>query len=270
MVMVSALWSGLARMRVTVSYAVILIGVTTTLSVLGPTAADRVIRHASTNLHNLNHGHVGTLLGSAFVVDAGAPYVWLPGLICLMALAELLWRSRRLVVAFAVGHVGATLLVAVGLTAAVKLSWLPVSITRAEDVGMSYGATAVLGTLTGAVPRRWRATWIGGWLAVGLAVVWVSSDFTDVGHAVALALGMVVATRFGRPGPWTATRVVLLVVGGAFGFLILANTGPSMLVAAICGASGALLGALLGWWLLPVGRTREAPPVVTGQPALRG
>ncbi|MDT5104061.1 MAG: hypothetical protein QOI25_1574 [Mycobacterium sp.] len=246
--MVSAALSGLVRLRVTVTYAVILVCVTTTLSVLGPTASDRVIRHASTNLHNLNHGHIGTLVGSAFVVDAGAPYVWMPGLVCLMGLAELLWRSGRLVVAFAAGHIGATLLVALGLAAAVNLAWLPVSITRAQDVGMSYGATAVLGTLTGAVPRRWRPTWIGWWLAVGVAVVWVGRDFTDVGHAVALALGMLVATRFGRPGPWTLARVVLLVVGAAFGFMILASTGPSILVATVCGAAGAVLGALLGWW----------------------
>jgi hypothetical protein len=244
---VSAVLSRLARVRVTVAYAVTLICVTTTLSTLGPSAADRVVRHASTNLHNLSHGRIGTLLGSAFVVDAGAAYVWLPGLVCLMGVAELLWRSRRLVVGFAVGHVGATLLVAVGLTAAVELRWLPGSITRATDVGMSYGATAVLGTLSAAVPRRWRPMWIGWWLAVGVAVVWLGRDFTDVGHAMALVLGMLVATRFGRPEPWTAMRVVLLVVGGAFGFLVLANTGLSMLVAAVGGAAGALLGALWCW-----------------------
>jgi hypothetical protein len=245
--MVSTVLSGLARVRVTVVYAVILVCVTGTLSTLGPAAAGRVIRHASTNLHNLSHGHVGTLLGSAFVVDAGAAYVWLPGLVCLMAVAELLWRSGRLIVAFATGHIGATLLVAVGLTAAVELGWLPVLITRVADVGMSYGATAVLGSLSAAVPRRWRPTWIGWWLGVGVAVVWVVRDFTDVGHAVALVLGMLVATRFGKPGQWTVPRLVLLGVGAAFGFLVLANTGLSMLVAAICGAAGALLGAVLGW-----------------------
>jgi hypothetical protein len=267
--MVSALWSGLARLRVTVSYAVILIGVTTTLSVLGPTAADRVIRHASTNLHNLNHGHVGTLLGSAFVVDAGAPYLWMPGLVCLMGVAELFWRSGRLVVAFAVGHIGATLLVAAGLAAAVKLAWLPVAITRAEDVGMSYGATAVLGTLTGVVPRRFRSTWIGWWLAVGAAVVWLGSDFTDVGHAVALVLGMVVATRFGRPGRWTGTRALLLVVGAAFGFMILASTVPAMLIAAVCGTAGAVAGALFGWWRRQqVQRSDPVPAVLSARPAL--
>ncbi len=51
----------LCRIRVTVAYAVILTAVTTWLTMLAPRAQDRVIRHASTNLHNLSHGHVGTL-----------------------------------------------------------------------------------------------------------------------------------------------------------------------------------------------------------------
>ena len=79
----------LARVRVTVAYAVIVTGVTLALLELGPHVQDRVIRHASTNLHNLSHGHIGTLLGSAFVIDAGPIYFWLPGLVCLLALAEL-------------------------------------------------------------------------------------------------------------------------------------------------------------------------------------
>jgi rhomboid family protein len=269
-VALSAVWSRMARVWVTVTYAVILFSVSMTLSALGPTAAGRVFQYASTNLHNLNHGHLATLLDSAFVVDAGAPYLWLPGLICLMGAAELLWRSRRLVVGFAVGHIGATLLVAVGLATAVKQGWLPVSITVAEDVGMSYGATAVLGTLTGAVPGRWRAVWIGGWLAVGASVLWVTSDFTDVGHVVALLLGMAVATRFGKPGPWTWMRVALLAVGACFGFLILANTPQLLVAASVCGAAGALLGALVSWLWPAKRRACEAAPVETGQPALRG
>src|SRR5688500_15799512 len=98
----------LARVRVTVAYAAILTGVTTALMALDPRAQSRIISHASTNLHNLSRGHLGTLFVSAFVVDAGPVYVWLPGLVCLLAIAEHMWRSRRLVVAFVVGHVGAT------------------------------------------------------------------------------------------------------------------------------------------------------------------
>ncbi len=237
--MVFGLLVRLARVRVTVAYAVIVTCVTTALLELGPQVQDRVIRQASTNLHNLGHGHIGTLLGSAFVIDAGPIYVWLPGLVCLLGLAELLWRSGRLVVAFAVGHIGATLLVAVGLTAAVELGWLPMSVTRATDVGMSYGAAAVLGALTAAIPLRWRPAWIGWWLAVGVAVVAVGRDFTDVGHAVALVLGMLASTRFGRPTGWTALRFALLGGAACFGYLVLASTG--LLIATAAGLAGAAL-----------------------------
>ena len=241
--MLPRLLARLARVRATVAYAVIVSCVTVALYDLGPQVQDWVVRHVSTNLHNLSHGHLSTVLYSAFVIDAGPIYVWLPGLVCLLAVAELTWGSVRLVAVFAVGHVGATLLVAVGLTAAVKLGWLPVSVSRATDVGMSYGAAAVLGSLTAAIPSRWRPAWIGWFVAVGIAVVAVGRDFTDVGHAVALGLGMLVATRFRRPQPWTPARLVLLGVAAAFGYLVLAST--DMLVATAAGLAGAVIGEAL-------------------------
>jgi hypothetical protein len=235
--MLLRLFARLARVRVTMAYAVIVTSVTIILYALGPQVQDRVIRHVSTNLHNLSHGHFGTLLGSAFVIDAGPIYMWLPGLVCLLALAELTYRSGLLVAAFATGHIGATLLVAAGLTAAVELGWLPLSVSRAADVGMSYGAAAVLGSLTAAIPARWRPAWIGWFLAVGVAVVAVGRDFTDVGHAVALALGLLLATRFRRPHRWTPVRLVMLGVAAAFGYLVLAST--DMLIATAAGLAGA-------------------------------
>ena len=263
--MLFGLLRALARIRVAVAYAVILTGVTTVLESLGPRVQNRVIAHASTNLHNLSHGHLGTLFVSAFVIDAGPIYVWLPGLVCLLALAELLWRSGRLVVAFAAGHLGATLLVAVGLTAAVELGWLSTDVTRATDVGMSYGASAVLGALSAAIPWRWRPAWTGWWIAVAAAVVAVSWDFTDVGHAVALLLGMLVSTRFGRPAGWTPMRRLLLVVASSFGYLMLVNSGLTLVVAGGLGVIGALLGEVV------VGRRlarRSAPSTVGAECAL--
>ncbi len=145
-------------------------------------------------------------------------------------------------VAFGVGHIGATLLVASGLTAAIEQGWLPGSLTRATDVGMSYGAAAVLGSLTAAMPRRWRPGWIGWWLGVAGAVFILGRDFTDIGHAVALLLGMLVSTRFKMPARWTRPSILLAVVGVAFGYLVLANAGPPMGI--IATASG-LLGVLI-------------------------
>jgi hypothetical protein len=266
--MVFGLFARVARVRVTVGYAAIVTCVTVALVILGPRIHDRVVRHASTNLHNLSHGHFGTLLDSAFVMDDGPIYVWLPGLLCVLALAELMWRSRRLVVAFALGHIGATLVVALGLTAAIELDWLPTSVSRATDVGMSYGVMAVLGALTAAIPGRWRPAWIGWWLAVGLTVAVIGHDFTDVGHTVALVLGMLVSTRFGHPARWTTSRYVLLVISAAFGYLILANTEPSTVVAAGVGALSALVADRLTRRRL----TRRAPALptpVTAEPALQ-
>jgi hypothetical protein len=167
----------------------------------------------------------------------------LPGLVCLLAVAELIYRSGLLVVAFATGHIGATLLVAAGLTTAVEVGWLPLSVSRATDVGMSYGAAAVLGSLTAAIPTRWRAAWIGWFVAVGVAVVVVGRDFTDVGHAVALALGMLMATRFRRPEHWTPARFAMLAGAAGFGYLVLAST--DMLVATAAGLAGAVIGEVL-------------------------
>jgi hypothetical protein len=135
--MLGGLLSRLARVQFTVGYAAVLLAISCAILWLGPHAHDVIVQHASTNLHNLSRGHLGTLLGSALVVDAGPLYFWLPFLTCLLALAELHLRTIRLIVAFVVGHIGATLVVAAALAAAVEFGWMPMSITRVSDVGMS-------------------------------------------------------------------------------------------------------------------------------------
>lgn len=251
--------STLLRLRLTVGYAVTLVVVATTLVALGPRVQDYVIRHMSTNLHNLGHGRLVTLIGSAFVTAEGPMWVWLPGLVCLLALAELLWRSRRVLITFALGHVGATLVVAAGLATAIEAGWLPITVARATDVGISYGAAAVLGTLTAAIPTRWRPAWIGWWLSLGLLMVCLGTDFTNTGHFVALLLGILLSIRFGSAVTrWTRARVALLVVSVSFGYLIVVNTGLSLAVVPIAGVAG----ALAAHWLAGRWRARR------GQPAL--
>ncbi|MGH3532170.1 MAG: rhomboid-like protein [Mycobacterium sp.] len=267
--MIFDILSRLARVRMTLGYAAVLVTVSTVLLVLGPRVREQVIEQASTNLHNLAHGHLGTLFGSAFVPDTGPIWFWLPGLVCLLALAELIWRSGRLILVFVTGHIGATLLVATGLTAAVKLGWLPLSISRASDVGMSYGAVAVLGALTAAIPRRWRPAWIGWWVPAGIAAAVLGADFTDVGHAVALMLGLLVATRLTGPARWTWVRYLLLTVSAAFGFLMLAHTGWSALVGATAGALGALAAERIARSRM-VRRALPVAELAAGQPVLGG
>lgn len=236
--------SGAASLRVTTVYAVALAAVSITLTALGPHAHDVVVSRMSTNLHNLARGHLSTLVGSAFVHDGGDVYAWLPGLVCLLALGELIWRSTGLLIAFAVGHIGATLLVAVGLVAAVEAGWLPISVARANDVGISYGAVCVLGALTASIPSRWRSIWIAWWLGITVAAAWAADfDFTAVGHILALLLGMGVSFRLPSMARWSSVHVVLLVVGVAFGYFMVSG---SSVVATLGGLAGMLLAFLAG------------------------
>ncbi len=232
--------SGVRAVRVTMAYAVALVAVSVTLTALGPHTRDEVVSRMSTNLHNLAHGHLSTLVGSAFVSDGDNICVWLPGLVCLLALGELIWRGRGLLIAFAVGHIGATLIVAVGLVAAVETGWLPVSVARASDVGISYGAVCVLGALTAAIPSRWRPTWIGWWLGAAVVAA-LGADFTGVGHIVALLLGMGLSFRLRLVARWTPIHVALLVVGVAFGYFVLSG---SSVVATVGGLAGMLIALI--------------------------
>lgn len=268
--MIGGIFSRLARVQFTIGYVAVLLAISCAILVLGPQAHDVLVERASTNLHNLAHGHVGTLLGSALVVDAGPLYFWLPFLTCLLALAELHLSTIRLALAFVVGHIGATLVVAAALAAAVEFGWLPLSITRASDVGMSYGALAVLGAMTAVIPSRWRAAWVGWWISAGLASAIIGGDFTDAGHTVAVILGVLVSARFRQPIHWTPLRRLMLVASAGFGFLVLAHHWGTMAAAPVFGVLGALAAHKIaqlaaGRNVLPVSSVVEGPqPVVTG------
>ena len=262
--MFGGIFARLARVQFTVGYVAILLAISCAVLALGPHAHDVLVERASTNLHNLAHGHIGTLLGSALVVDAGPLYFWLPFLTCLLALGELHLRTIRLVVAFVVGHIGATLLVAAALAAAVEFGWMPMSITRASDVGMSYGALAVLGAMTAVIPARWRAAWVGWWVSAGVAAAIIGGDFTDAGHTVAVVLGVLVSARFRQPLHWTPVRLLMLVASSGFGFLVLAHHWGTMAAAPAFG----VLGALAAHKIVQLGAARAA--LAAPQPVAAG
>lgn len=243
-----------AALPATLVYAATLLGVSLLLGILGSHPHDVAVSEMSTNLHNLVHGHVVTLVGSAFISDGGDILFWLPGLVCLLGLGELIWRSGGLIVTFALGHIGATLVVAVWLAAALTAGWLPMSVAHATDVGMSYGAVCVLGALTASIPAQWRAVWIGWWLGNAVAAA-SSADFTAVGHVVALLLGIALSFRLRSVSRWTPVHSVLLAVGSVFGYLVLCGPAGAMPVA---GAVGALI-ALVVAWLVPSRDHARAP-----------
>jgi hypothetical protein len=239
----------IARVRLTLAYAAALVAVAAASALAGPAGRDRLISEASTNLHNLGEGRVWTLVASAFVTGGSPIYQWLPGLVALLAVTELLWRHGRLAVAFWAGHLGATLLVAAGLLMALNADLISPSVATVSDVGMSYGALGALGALTAAISPLWRPAWAGWWLAVGVAAAALAGwDFTSVGHVLALLLGMGASFRFGSPAAWTLPLYGLFAVGSLFGYLVFVDADSSGLKAAGVGVVGALVADRLGRW----------------------
>jgi hypothetical protein len=259
--------SGAASVRITAAYAVVLAAVSLVLTALGPHAREIAVSRMSTNLHNLAHGRLSTLIGSAFVDDGGDVYVWLPWLACLLALGELIWRGRGLVIAFAVGHIGATLIVAVGLVAALEAGWLPSSVARASDVGVSYGAVCVLGALTASIPSRWRPAWAGWWLGIAVIVA-MGADFSAAGHVVALLLGIALSYRLPATTHWAPIRIALLVAGSAFGYFSLSGGFAGAPAAGLAGALIALFAARVLQSRTEKDPVPARPPGSVPQPAL--
>lgn len=157
---------------------------------LTPDARERLLRHCSTNVDNLAAGRWDTLAGSAFLVEAPMelPYALL--LLAVLGYTEYAYGAWWAAGAFAYGHVGASLLVYAGLRA---LRAGPRT-RSATDVGVSYGLNAVAGALAAALPCGPART------AAGAALLTLGvrpclrgrgrTTFTDVGHLLALTLGL--------------------------------------------------------------------------------
>ncbi|WP_329116297.1 rhomboid-like protein [Streptomyces sp. NBC_01465] len=151
-------------------------------------ARDRLLHACSTNAENLDAGRWDTLATSALMVEEPMelPYALL--LLAVLGYAEYAYGAWWTAAVFALGHVGATLLVYGGLRAVRA----PAGTRSALDVGVSYGFNAVLGALTGALPAGPVRSLARGALLAAAArpLLGRGRTFTDAGHFAALALGV--------------------------------------------------------------------------------
>ena len=204
------------------AYAAVVAVVAVVAQVL-PGTSEELVLDTSTNLDNLRHTPVLVLVASAFVVSSlRGLWILLPLVVVFGAAQRWLGRAATLVVA-TLGHVGATLLVAVLLAAGIERGALDPAIARAPDVGVSYGLAAVAGVLVARVPRRRRPWYALALLVVAGGPLLVSPNFTDVGHLIAVLLGFAVALvvqRAGAPersaGPPVAVTDLLSLASSRF------------------------------------------------------
>ncbi|WP_052230071.1 rhomboid-like protein [Streptomyces sp. CT34] len=162
---------------------------------------NRFIRHNSSNVHHLEVGKWWTLFTSALMVDGVPILLGIGAVAAVLGLAEWRWGTLRGFGIFLFGHVVATLLTE-GAMWLMKLAHLPGALSRARDVGISYGLVATASCLLALSGRRVRRYGVLA-LAALLTVAWIiNQELADAGHLVALGLGVL-----GARTPWLRSAV---------------------------------------------------------------
>ncbi|MDI3418036.1 rhomboid-like protein [Streptomyces luteolus] len=163
---------------------------TVALRQMSPAFEEQFLRQRSTNLHGLSRNPVRVLISSAFWIDGATwwPYALLYSVF--HAPAERWLGTLRWLAVCAAAHVLATL-VSEGLLAwAIRHGRAPASAADTLDVGVSYALAGVVAVLTYRLPGRWRGPYLFAVLLFYGLPLAVDRTFTDVGHAVAVLVGL--------------------------------------------------------------------------------
>ncbi|MGW1073504.1 rhomboid-like protein [Streptomyces sp. NPDC002537] len=149
----------------------------------------RFVRHNSSNVHHLEVGKWWTLFTSGLVVDGVPVLLGIAAVAGVLGLAEWRWGTLRGFGVFLLGHLVATLLTE-GAMWLMHLAHLPGALSRARDVGISYGLVATASCLLALGGRRARRYGLPALTAL-LTVAWIiDHELADAGHLVALGLGV--------------------------------------------------------------------------------
>ncbi|WP_435643484.1 rhomboid-like protein [Streptomyces sp. H49] len=157
---------------------------------MSPGFEQHFLRRRSTNIHELSRTPLRVLVSSAMWIDGGR---WLPYAVLYTvfhAPAERWLGTARWLVVCASAHVLASLVSEGLLLKAIKDGIAPHSAVDTLDIGVSYALAGVVAVLTYRIAPPWRY----GYLAVVLAVFTLplagSPTFTDVGHFLAMLIGL--------------------------------------------------------------------------------
>jgi hypothetical protein len=177
--------------------------------------ARRLLLEQSTNLERLEQEPVRVLVASAFWLSASWQLLaWAALFTLVLAPAERWLGSRRWVLTFAAGHVGATLLTAGALWLAIHDRFLEARLGRVQDVGASYGFVAVAALYTFALRGRLRIAYtVVLWAGIGVGAL-VTEGLTTFGHAAAALLGYLCWLAYGSRGSWPSAHSAAIPARG--------------------------------------------------------
>ncbi|MFG2338093.1 rhomboid-like protein [Streptomyces yangpuensis] len=180
----------------------LIIAVTSVIVAIAPDQLDRVLLHRnSSNIHQLVQHPVRALISSAFWIANPASLALYAVLFEVFHAPVERWLGTlRWLVIVATAHVVATLISQKVLLTAIQDHRAPRSMTHVVDIGVSYGLAASIGVLTYRLPSPWRWFYLAGAVAFFGIPLATGGTFTDLGHAIALAVGLL---------SWPLTRHVV-------------------------------------------------------------
>lgn len=180
----------------------LIIAVTSVIVAIAPDQVDRVLLHRnSSNIHQLVQHPVRALISSAFWIANPASLALYAVLFEVFHAPVERWLGTlRWFAIVATAHVVATLISQKVLLTAIQDHRAPRSMTHVVDIGVSYGLAASIGVLTYRLPSPWRWIYLAGAIAFFGIPLATGGTFTDLGHAIALSVGLL---------SWPLTRHVV-------------------------------------------------------------
>jgi len=173
----------------TFSYLGVLLATTGVLAASSERGRTTLLRASSTNLDHLAREPLRVLFASALWLQGLSVVAWVALFVVVLAAVEQALGTRRALALFAAGHVGATLLTALGLWVGIRAGAFSPRLDDAVDVGVSYGFVAAAAAFTFVLPRRARLPYAAALVGCLVFRLVAGHTFTDAGHLVALAIG---------------------------------------------------------------------------------
>ena len=148
-----------------------------------------LVEHSST-LRVLAERPLAGLVQSAFWLENPWELLIAAALAIALAPVERWLGAFRWACVAVLGHVGATLVVAIAIWSLVALGWAEPSATGGIDVGTSYVFGALAGVALWRLERSRRVPYLIALVTVLVVVGAASPGFAAFGHVVAVALGL--------------------------------------------------------------------------------
>ncbi|MCX5012806.1 MULTISPECIES: rhomboid-like protein [unclassified Streptomyces] len=170
----------------------LIIAITSIVVVIAPDRVEHILLHRnSSNIHQLVKYPVRALLSSAFWIENPASLALYAVLFELFQAPVERWLGTlRWLLIVATAHIVATLVSQKVLLMAIQDHRAPRTMTHVVDIGVSYGIAAAVGVLTYRLPSPWRWLYLAGAVAFFGLPLLTGGTFTDLGHAIALSVGL--------------------------------------------------------------------------------